>query len=99
LKELIDHFESTSIQIERTKVISPEEPSIIAWIESSFSKLDEQTDGPLSLNQRLSKILFEHPQKLKQTPIENDVPLRNYLNSSSDDEDQVELENTSEPSE
>lgn len=69
LKELMDYYDSieTSNFLNKSKIVKYEEPSIIAWLESSFERKDPPVDGPQSLNQKVPKVHFEHPVKLKQT--------------------------------
>ena len=100
LKELLDYFKSlqdTTNFITKSKMVRCDEPSVINWIEKSFEKRDHPGDGPQSLNQKLPKVHFVPPLKMKltQPTIKNDVPLLNHWNSSSDEEDNVSLDNNS----
>lgn len=49
------------------------------------------------MHQRLPKVHLEYPVKMKKVTIENDVPLKDLLNSSSDDnQERFDMDNSAE---
>jgi hypothetical protein len=44
----LDYFESIQRKdlLKKTKIVKSDEPSVIAWIEKSFEKMDPPGDGP-----------------------------------------------------
>ena len=52
LNELIEYFQNipTGNFIKKSKLVKFNEPSIIAWLEKSFEKIDSPKNGPQSLH-------------------------------------------------